>query len=1319
MFGAKPKPKSAARTVDPLAGCSFFASIYEDENGILWNAMLNFTDISYGSFGNNKFYSVQLIHDPSFGPNYKVFRKWGRVGAASPQKSIEFFGGCLERAKQSFQKRVLEKSGNKWPLEGPFEKKKGKYVLVVRLFAANCSELADEEPETEMDVDSKAGASANVVPSELPEKVQDVIKLICDPSLIAKEVSEMNVDLKKLPLGRLSKAQISQGYTILQRLSNALTAIDELENPPAPAVPTPAATTTTGRTTRSRKNATAKAAAVTASTVPAKRKRMSATDATRVRNLKADLKALSSEFYSLIPHDFGRSLPPVINTMDEVKVKISLLEVLADLELSQKLQQEEKKSQASGSTIHPLDAQYKMLNTKMEPLEPTDEEFKRIERYVESTEVPSSQSYKLKIQSVMKIARGPEEETNETFKSVDNHKLLWHGSRLSNVVGILSQGLRIAPPEAPKNGYLFGKGVYFADAVTKSAAYCFASPARSKAVLLLAEAALGKSYEAPHPTYLDYRTVNAHGCESTHGLGRMAPNEGTYETMSDGVVVPIGKIVPMHDSADRLYNEFIVYRTEQIKLRTLLKVNVAHGTATGGVPPPSIPSLLFPRYTRAAGSMGEHARAHGDDAALAPRVSTHTAMTTADERASGHQRSHSSNSKSRAHRVASNLDDARALPLLPAPASSSMTPSPMVRKSGHSSNSKQHARSYQQSSHRGASSGGGSSSSASPRGVGLESNPPPAPGSTAFAMALANIPTPGDADAENESAEVVVADDNRRNTATMLSDSQWEREIAEFGRILDDMLTRVTCRDLVKKTAEYMKAFPQHSIRFQLKIKQRAFCESARQFQAKLMLFYVLHEFLKSFQGDELLNIQRQWFQTVDDILHACARDMRNFEDGRKRIFKTLARWEELKLYSQKIKGWKSLIMGETKPRRGPMRLPRSEAERLAEVPDQLQQFPPPLSSHQIQINRSTYPYLFERSDFVTKFELKQHWRYTAVAFIDVLSQCLMLSRDVSLTASMFFHRVFERGIYAKERFKFAAACIFLSAKAASKRMKLLRMVRTMHEILEQPLMVGDEELLDLERMQLLYYEIEVLQGINFDLTTEMPFYYLRRTLDQMPDKFRRDVMNDSHTVLEDLLAAEDYMGEGIRIPVYRRTRVEGHRHSETTGETMTEEAKSKKRIETTSTMIAVATEMDREVAEVVETSDQRPRDTTMIRNEDENVRLLATVVESAHLGEMTVSIGIGIEIMTKIATTRAEITTALIEATALAHALPTHRQGSAGGKRVETAARVAVGLQVAVTVEIVRPAIILEEIKRAPPRHATGMKAEATGNRPVAAVQT
>ena len=46
--------------------------------------------------------------------------------------------------------------------------------------------------------------------------------------------------------------------------------------------------------------------------------------------------------------------------------------------------------------------------------------------------------------------------------SKHNRQLLWHGSRITNFTGILSQGLRIAPPEAPVQGYMFGKGIYTA-----------------------------------------------------------------------------------------------------------------------------------------------------------------------------------------------------------------------------------------------------------------------------------------------------------------------------------------------------------------------------------------------------------------------------------------------------------------------------------------------------------------------------------------------------------------------------------------------------------------------------------------------------------------------------------------------------------------------------------------------------------------------------------------------------------------------------------------------------------------------------------------
>lgn len=174
----------------------------------------------------------------------------------------------------------------------------------------------------------------------------------------------MNLDLKRMPLGRLSQTQISRGYSLLQEMSNVLQQINELTN----AADTTAATEKKGTTTRS--NRTRRSTR----SVPK--------NATAVRKLKSELKHLSSEFYTLIPHDFGRSLPPTIDTMDEVKLKIDLLEVLADVEISQKLEHEKNKAKKSEEVpIHPLDAQYNMLNVKMEPVAETDEEFEIIQRY--------------------------------------------------------------------------------------------------------------------------------------------------------------------------------------------------------------------------------------------------------------------------------------------------------------------------------------------------------------------------------------------------------------------------------------------------------------------------------------------------------------------------------------------------------------------------------------------------------------------------------------------------------------------------------------------------------------------------------------------------------------------------------------------------------------------------------------------------------------------------------------------------------------------------------------------------------------------------
>lgn len=58
---------------------------------------------------------------------------------------------------------------------------------------------------------------------------------------------------------------------------------------------------------------------------------------------------------------------------------------------------------------------------------------------------------------IWKIKREGEYSRYKPFRDLHNKKLLWHGSRVTNFGGILSQGLRIAPPEAPVVSIQFQK----------------------------------------------------------------------------------------------------------------------------------------------------------------------------------------------------------------------------------------------------------------------------------------------------------------------------------------------------------------------------------------------------------------------------------------------------------------------------------------------------------------------------------------------------------------------------------------------------------------------------------------------------------------------------------------------------------------------------------------------------------------------------------------------------------------------------------------------------------------------------------------------
>ena len=100
----------------------------------------------------------------------------------------------------------------------------------------------------------------------------------------------------------------------------------------------------------------------------------------------------------------------------------------------------------------------------------------------------------LKIVDCFKIKREGEEKIFNPDK-LGNKKLLWHGSRFSSFVGILSQGLRIEPPEAPSTGYLFGKGVYFSDNIQKIWSNSCHYLSMNVGIFILASVALGNTRE--------------------------------------------------------------------------------------------------------------------------------------------------------------------------------------------------------------------------------------------------------------------------------------------------------------------------------------------------------------------------------------------------------------------------------------------------------------------------------------------------------------------------------------------------------------------------------------------------------------------------------------------------------------------------------------------------------------------------------------------------------------------------------------------------------------------------------------------------------
>jgi poly [ADP-ribose] polymerase len=407
----------------------------------------------------------------------------------------------VHQATLEFETIFKKKSGNNWWTVGSdksaFGPKKGKYIMV------DVDYSYMDEPDTK--------SSTDVPVTKLHQSVFDLISMISNKDLMRASMSEYDIDTKKMPLGKLTKKQIKDGYTVLQKIQKAIEDKDK-------------------------------------------------TDAE-----VEDVEDLSSQFYSLIPHNFGKKKPPAIDTLDLIKQKTDMLESLSNLEIASKLL---KKHSA---TSNPVDDAYNSLKCELVPVDPTSEEYSLVQKYMKNTHGPTHSSYNLEIAQLFKVDRQGEKQRFESSSYKQNKRLLFHGSRTMNFMGILSQGLRIAPPEAPSTGYMFGKGIYLADSVSKAANYCsgFSGDKVSEGLILLSEASLGKSREYRDSCFVTDLPDNDH--HSTKGVGTYYPDP-EEAVIFDGMKVPLGTL-KRGSQKNLYYNEFIVYKEEQVKLRYLIRVN--------------------------------------------------------------------------------------------------------------------------------------------------------------------------------------------------------------------------------------------------------------------------------------------------------------------------------------------------------------------------------------------------------------------------------------------------------------------------------------------------------------------------------------------------------------------------------------------------------------------------------------------------------------------------------------------------------------------------------------------------------------------------
>lgn len=144
---------------------------------------------------HNKFYIIQALEDSS-GAGY-LWIRYGRVGVDGVKSSSQM-------SKEMAVKQFLKTE----------RKKKSKGYTEIQMSLGSSA-----KPITPVLTVAK---KQEFQPSKLQTNVQDFVRLIFNTSLMEQSVVNIGYDVKKMPLGELSKETVLKGYKILRAIEAVL-----------------------------------------------------------------------------------------------------------------------------------------------------------------------------------------------------------------------------------------------------------------------------------------------------------------------------------------------------------------------------------------------------------------------------------------------------------------------------------------------------------------------------------------------------------------------------------------------------------------------------------------------------------------------------------------------------------------------------------------------------------------------------------------------------------------------------------------------------------------------------------------------------------------------------------------------------------------------------------------------------------------------------------------------------------------------------------------------------------------------------------------